>query len=338
MKGTKNIYANHMAKQDVRSHSYYDSQSEDSLKENPVLAVFERLEEEEQIKKGRKKKEKKKKRGSGLLCVFAILFIGIFGTMQAPNLLYSFAQQLYSQGKYEEAIFLYDKAAIVGSKIGQEEYSTMSNRAIADYYYDCGEYEEAARRYEVLIDQVDLERINEIANQYYDSEDYENAIKWYKFSGNEEEILNIQEKIASQYYENKEYDKAAKCYEEIGDEDSYNRAAEAMAFSCYSDGKYEEAMEWYEKIENTSGIHMAQIKLAEQCSEVGDYESAMEYYESAEEVEKVLEVKKLMADQYYENGEYKEAETLYEELLEKELPFTTRLEIMVKKGRCKIEQ
>lgn len=338
MKGTKNIYANYINKQDVSSHAYVDSKRDNNSKDTPVLAVFERLEGEEQIKKERKKREKKKKRGAGLFYIFVILFIAIFGAVQAPSLLYSFAEQLYSQGRYDEAMSLYDKAAIVGSKIGQEEYSTMSNLVIADYYYDCGEYKEAAKRYEMMIDQVDVERINEIASQYYNSEDYENAIKWYEFSGNSEGILNTKKKIASQYYENKEYEKAARCYEEIGDEDSYKKAAEAMAFSCYNDGKYEEAIEWYEKIENTSGVHMAQIKLAKQCLEVGDYESAIEYYESAGEVEKVLEVKKLMADQYYENGEYKEAEALYEELLQNELPFTTRLEIMVKKGRCKIEQ
>lgn len=336
MKDTKNIYANYINKQDISSRSHVDSQIENNSKDTPVLAVFERLEEEGKIKKERKKRDKK--RGLSLFHVFIILFIVIFGIMQAPSLLYSFAERLYSQGRYDEAMSLYDKAAIVGSKIGQEEYSTMSNRVIADYYYDCGEYEEAAKRYEMMIDQVDVERINEIASQYYNSEDYENAIKWYEFSGNSEGILNTKKKIASQYYENKEYEEAARCYEEIGDEDSYKKAAEAMAFSCYSDGKYEEAIEWYEKIENTSGVHMAQIKLAKQCLEVGDYEGAIEYYESAGEEERVLEVKKLMADQYYENGEYKQAEALYEGLLQNELPFTTRLEIMVKKGRCKMEQ
>lgn len=335
MENTNNIYANYMDKREKSSHIDYNSKKVDSEKDIPVLAVFERLEKEEGIEKGKKKREKKKKRGVGVFLVFILCFITLFGMMQSPNLLYFFAEQLYNQERYAEAINLYDKAAVLGSKIGQEEYSIMSNRVIADYYYDTGKYEEAAKYYGRIIGQVETERMNDMASQYYNSEDYENAIKWYKFAENEEGVLNAQEKIASQYYENKEYDKAATYYEEIGDQDGYHKSVDAMAFSCYSEGKYEEAIEWYKKIEKTSGIHMAQIKLAEQCQEVGDYESAIQYYESAGEMDKSLEVKEFMADQYYENGNYERAKDLYDEILENELPFMTRLEIMMKSRRCK---
>lgn len=336
MKGTKNTYVNDLSrKNDI--FSSYETKSKEDLKDTPVLAVFERLEKEEYGKKKEKNREEKKKKGLSMFCVFSFLFVSIFGMMQSPHILYSLAQQLYNQQKYEEAIFFYDKAAIVGKKFRQEEYSNMSNRAIADYYYDCGKYDEAAKYYESMIEQVDLERIDEIASQYYKNKDYENAMKWYQFSGNHEKVLNIQKEVADEHYENKEYEEAAKYYEEIGDRESYHKAVNAMAFSCYNEGKYEEAINWYKKIGHTSGIHMAQVKLAEQYYEVGDYENAILYYESAGEMERALEIKKSMADNYYENKEYKKAKLLYEELLESEISFMTKLEIMMKKGRCESE-
>lgn len=261
------------------------------------------------------------------------------------------SEELYTQGKYEEAIQILNERLKIAQKNGEKSLEVILYNGIGKAYSQLGKsiqalqnYQLAAKLAELLKDQLSLGKIEKnIGALYEEQKDFKQALEHYKLAdsiahniGDEGLLADINNNKGIIYEQQlnyplalKTYQKALSSYQKIGNKSRMALSLNNIGIVYKYLGKYDEAISYYKKSLKYSEEIGDKFFVAANLNNIGNvyamqknYTKAIKFNEKSLAISKeiqatniVVEALSSLAEDFAGLGNYKKAYEMNNEYL-----------------------